>query len=108
MADLAWRFSTKGDVPMRPAEGRGMVGCFSVGFLGLLGPWPCGFQEWLQGLFAQHDRAGHTERQALLEARCKTLLASARSRNEKWNEPADSIRGWCSVIPSFPAEHQQV
>eukprot|EP00435_Cladocopium_sp_Y103_P039897 s1793_g10.t1 len=24
-------------------------------------------QEWLQGLFAQHDRAGHTERQALLE-----------------------------------------
>ena len=31
--------------------------------------WPSGAgQEWLQGLFAQHDRAGHTERQALLEA----------------------------------------
>eukprot|EP00913_Durusdinium_trenchii_P011082 g10404.t1 len=41
---------------------------FSVGIICL----NCGMvmvegQEWLQGLFAQHDRAGHTERQALLE-----------------------------------------
>lgn len=37
-------------------------------------------QEWLQGLFAQHDRAGHTERQALLEAHIDTRVCIS-----KWN-----------------------
>ncbi|OLQ02697.1 hypothetical protein AK812_SmicGene14417 [Symbiodinium microadriaticum] len=35
-------------------------------------------QEWLQGLFAQHDRAGHTERQALLEVILEIVSAIRR------------------------------
>ncbi|CAE7225219.1 unnamed protein product [Symbiodinium pilosum] len=35
-------------------------------------------QEWLQGLFAQHDRAGHTERQALLEVIIEIISAIRR------------------------------
>lgn len=35
-------------------------------------------QEWLQGLFAQHDRAGHTERQALLEIILEIISAIRR------------------------------
>jgi len=35
-------------------------------------------QEWLQGLFAQHDRAGHAERQALLEVVLDCITAIRR------------------------------
>jgi len=35
-------------------------------------------QQWLQGLFAQHDRAGHAERQALLEVVLEVVGAVRR------------------------------
>eukprot|EP00928_Gymnodinium_smaydae_P071998 TRINITY_DN5544_c0_g1_i1.p1 TRINITY_DN5544_c0_g1~~TRINITY_DN5544_c0_g1_i1.p1 ORF type:complete len:967 (-),score=226.17 TRINITY_DN5544_c0_g1_i1:232-3132(-) len=43
-------------------------------------------QKWLQGLFAQHDRAGHCERQALLEVTIAVITAVRRLQRETSGE----------------------
>lgn len=48
-------------------------------------------QQWVQGLFAQHDRAGHCERQALLEVVLEIIHEIRRLRLNYSGTSAPSI-----------------
>ncbi|CAE6911284.1 RAP [Symbiodinium natans] len=57
-------------------------------------------QEWLQGLFAQHDRAGHTERQALLEVILEIIGAIRRLERKQ----SQFLQGRAALQPETSIE----